>query len=234
VAANGVESRPWVVSRDDLDAIALGAGLLGSGGGGPPELGKLLVIEALRRTRPITIMPESMVDAAFLVVAVAQVGTPMVFGERLARGTEPSGAVRALEAHLGRQAGAIMCDEIGGTNSMTPLLAAAYLELPVVDGDAMGRALPRLHMNALSIYAEGPIPCAFCDDEGNTVIVPGTRDRAVGARHNRGDGGSELHCSARAARRDTPAGHHPRQLHSRTSYRPGPTRGGGATKTCRA
>ncbi|MGH2391372.1 MAG: DUF917 domain-containing protein [Chloroflexota bacterium] len=183
--AEEAESPPWTVSADDLDTVALGAGVLGSGGGGPPELGKLLVMEALRRPGPITIVPESTLDPASLVVAVAQVGTPMVFNERLAQGTEPGRAVRALEAHLGVRAGAVMCDEIGGTNSMTPLLAAAYLGLPVVDADTMGRAFPGLNMNTLSIYAERPVPCAFCDDEGNTVIVPGTLDTSATERLGR-------------------------------------------------
>jgi DUF917 family protein len=185
VADDETANRPWVVSGDDLDAIALGAGILGSGGGGPPELGKLLVLEALRRCEPITIVPLNSLPEATLVVAVAQVGTPMVFLERLAQGSEPARAVRALEAHLGIRAGAVMCDEIGGTNSMTPLLAAAHLGLPVVDADAMGRAFPSLNMNTISIYAEKPVPCAFSDDESNTVIVPGTLDAEVTERVGR-------------------------------------------------
>jgi len=168
--------QPWVLSTADLDAIALGAGVLGSGGGGPAELAKLLVLEALRHTDPITIVPVESQEDTPLVVAVAQVGTPLVFSERLGRGTEPSRAVQALEAHLGARAGALMCDELGGMNSMMPLLAAAHLRLPVLDADAMGRAFPDLYMDTLSIYAEEPVPCAFCDDEGNTAILPGTRD----------------------------------------------------------
>ena len=185
MAGDEVASLPWIVSDDDLEAIALGAGVLGSGGGGPPELGKLLVLEALRHSDPITIVPAASLEATALVVAVAQVGTPMVFMERLAQGTEPGRAVRALEAHLGSRAGAVMCDEIGGTNSMTPLLAAAHLGLPVVDADAMGRAFPSLNMNTISIYAGKPVPCAFCDDEGNTVIVPGTLDSSATERVGR-------------------------------------------------
>ncbi|HXT35649.1 MAG TPA: DUF917 domain-containing protein [Chloroflexota bacterium] len=168
--------QPWVLTPADLDAIALGAGVLGSGGGGPAELAKLLVLEALRHTDPITIVPMESQEDTPLVVAVAQVGTPMVFSERLGRGTEPSRAVQALEAHLGARAGALMCDELGGLNSMMPLLAAAHLRLPVLDADAMGRAFPDLYMDTLSIYAEEPVPCAFCDDEGNIAILPGARD----------------------------------------------------------
>jgi hypothetical protein len=176
MTAEDLPRQPWVLTPADLDAIALGAGVLGSGGGGPAELGKLLVLEALRHTDPITIVPVESQEDTPLVVAVAQIGTPMVFGERLGRGTEPSDAVRALEAHLGARAGALMCDELGGLNSMTPLLAAAHLRLPVLDADAMGRAFPDLYMDTLSMYAEDPVPCAFCDDEGNIAILPGARD----------------------------------------------------------
>jgi uncharacterized protein len=185
VAGDDMEPRSWTMSDDDLEDIALGAGLLGSGGGGPTELGRLLVSQALHMRGGITIVPLSSLEPSILIVAVAQVGTPMVFLERLAQGTEPGRAVRALEAHLGVRADAIMCDEIGGTNSMTPLLAAAHLGLPVVDADAMGRAFPGLNMNALSIYAEEPVPSAFCDDEGNTVLIPGTGDPSATERIGR-------------------------------------------------
>lgn len=175
----------WQVSTDDLDAIALGAGVLGCGGGGPTYLGKLIAREALLAGRPITILPLEAVDPKALVIAVAQVGTPVVFYERLARGSEPGHAYRALETHLGEPAAAVVCDEIGGTNSMTPLWAAANLGVPVLDADAMGRAFPDLYMDTICIYGHGVAPCTFCDDEGNVSVLPATSDHHATERLGR-------------------------------------------------
>ena len=46
------------------------------------------------------------------------------------------------ELHLG----AVLCFEIGGINNIIPLTVAAALDLPVIDGDGMGRAFPSLQV----------------------------------------------------------------------------------------
>ena len=40
----------------------------------------------------------------------------------------------------------VLCAEVGGMNSLEPLLVSAILGLPVVDGDGMGRAFPMLQV----------------------------------------------------------------------------------------
>jgi DUF917 family protein len=77
----------------------------------------------------------------------------------------------ALERHLGEKARAVVCGEIGGANSMTPLIVAAQRGLPVVDADPMGRAFPELQMDTFSINGISTSPAALCDDKGNTVIL---------------------------------------------------------------
>jgi DUF917 family protein len=173
------------LSPADVEAIALGAGVLGSGGGGDPYLSALLVQEALRRGERIRLIAPEAVLPGGLVIAVAQVGAPVVMQERLARGTEAGEAFAALETHLGERAVAVACYEIGGTNSVTPLLVAANLNIPVLDADAMGRAFPDLYMDTLSIYGAAGVPCALCDDVGNLTILPATRDAAATERLGR-------------------------------------------------
>jgi DUF917 family protein len=173
------------LSPADVEAIALGAGVLGSGGGGDAYLSALLVREALRRGERIRLIAPEAVPPGGLVIAVAQVGAPVVMQEKLARGTEGGEAFAALETHLGERAVAVACDEIGGTNSMTPLLVAANLDIPVLDADAMGRAFPDLYMDTLSIYGAAGVPCALCDDAGNLTILPASRDAAATERLGR-------------------------------------------------
>ena len=61
---------------------------------------------------------------------------------------------------------ALISAEVGGSNSIEPILAAAYAGLPVVDGDGMGRAFPEVQMSTFFIYGLDPSPGAIADDKG--------------------------------------------------------------------
>ena len=65
---------------------------------------------------------------------------------------------------------ALISAEVGGSNSIEPILAAAYAGLPVVDGDGMGRAFPEVQMSTFFIYGLDPSPGAIADDKGNVVV----------------------------------------------------------------
>ena len=40
----------------------------------------------------------------------------------------------------------VLCVEVGGINSLEPLLVSGKIGLPAVDADGMGRAFPMLHV----------------------------------------------------------------------------------------
>ena len=65
---------------------------------------------------------------------------------------------------------ALISAEVGGSNSIEPILTAAYAGLPVVDGDGMGRAFPEMQMSTFFIYGLDPSPGAIADDKGNVVV----------------------------------------------------------------
>ena len=60
--------------------------------------------------------------------------------------------------------------EIGGLNALLPLVSGAALGLPVVDGDLMGRAFPRLPQTVLAIAGIGAGPIALVGASGETVV----------------------------------------------------------------
>lgn len=154
-----------------LDDIARGAGILGSGGGGDPYIGRLLAQQAIRAYGPVTVVDIAEVPADATVVAVSSMGAPAVSVERIPAGTEEVTALRALEAFLGRPATHLMPVEIGGLNSMTPFIAAARTGLPIVDGDAMGRAFPEAQMVLPALIGVSVTPMAVADDKGNTLVI---------------------------------------------------------------
>lgn len=170
------ERGAWSVTAEDVALIARGAAVLGSGGGGDPYLGQLLALDAVRRGEAITIIPPDRLDDDALVIAIGQIGTSTVFAERLARGGETDLAIATLERYLNKRAAAVMCYEIGGINSMVPLVVGALRGLPVVNADIMGRAFPELQMTTLDMYGAPPAPVALCDDRGNVTIVAATED----------------------------------------------------------
>ena len=65
----------------------------------------------------------------------------------------------------------IVCFEIGGLNSMEPLLASADLGIPVLDADGMGRAFPEMQMTTININGRPSYPAAISDDKGRNDIV---------------------------------------------------------------
>lgn len=58
----------WTLRTADLDDLARGAALLGTGGGGDPFVGKMLVTQALGEAGEITILdPEELDDDAWVI-----------------------------------------------------------------------------------------------------------------------------------------------------------------------
>lgn len=160
----------WELKAEHLADLARGATLLGTGGGGDPYIGRMLV-ERVLGDGSITILdPDEVADDLF-VIPTAQMGAPTVMVEKIPAGTEPTAALRALEEHLGRSAQATMPIECGGINSMIPLIVAAETGLPVVDADGMGRAFPELSMETFAVYGVHGSPLALAGERGEKVII---------------------------------------------------------------
>ncbi len=159
------------VTLADTRAIAIGAGILGTGGGGSTYLNRLRLDNEIRqRGRNVAIVQADDVPDDALVCAVGGMGAPTVSNEKLQAGHEIATAVRALEDHLRRKIYAIVIGEIGGGNAIGPMVAALQCGLPVVDGDGMGRAFPELDMDTFMIYGVSPAPFVLADSHGNVAI----------------------------------------------------------------
>lgn len=160
----------WTIDADALESIAIGAGILGTGGGGNPYLGKLSARRLLRSGKRIDVVSLDEVDDDWKVVTVGGMGAPTITIEKIARGTETYEALRALESYVGEKIDAIIPAEIGGGNSIEPMIAAAQAGIPVIDADGMGRAFPTMPMITYFIYGLSCYPCAVCDEKGNKIV----------------------------------------------------------------
>ncbi|TDV48863.1 DUF917 domain-containing protein [Actinophytocola oryzae] len=159
------------VGTEEIADIARGAGILGTGGGGDPYIGRLLAETAIERHGPVTLVTVDEVAPDAVVVPVAMLGAPTVSQEKLPNGTETLAALRALEEATGVEATHLVPIEIGGMNSLIPLALAAETGLPVVDGDAMGRAFPEAQMVLPTLAGIPTSPMAVADDKGNTLVL---------------------------------------------------------------
>lgn len=159
------------ITVTDLDDIALGAAVLGTGGGGDPYIGKLLARSAMKDALPVALLDPSELGDDDLVVPTAMMGAPTVMVEKIPSGNEIITAIHALGDFLGKKVVATMPMEAGGVNSMIPFAVAAGEGLPVVDADGMGRAFPELQMVTPTIWGIGATPMAIADDKGNSAIL---------------------------------------------------------------
>ncbi len=166
----------WEISEQDLAPLSIGAGILGTGGGGNPYLGYLRARQHVRAGSRIEVIDPTEVRDTDLLVSTGGMGSPVISYEKIAQGEEETNAVRALEEYQGRRFDAIAPFEMGGGNSMAPLVVAANLGIPVVDGDGMGRAFPELQMITYLIYGGEPSPSAVADERNNRVVFPSVRD----------------------------------------------------------
>jgi len=160
----------WTLREEDLRPLAIGAALLGTGGGGNPYVGLLRCRELLRKGASVRILPLDALPDDALVGEVGGIGAPVVGIEKIEEGGECYRALRAVEDVVGARVSATISAEIGGANAMEPIIAAAMAGLPVIDGDGMGRAFPEVQMTTFFIYGAKAAPAAIADDKGNVVV----------------------------------------------------------------
>ncbi|MDH2424995.1 DUF917 domain-containing protein [Sphaerisporangium sp. TRM90804] len=175
----------FTLTEQGLRDLAEGAAVLGTGGGGDPHIGRLLVQQQLRAGREVRVIGVDELPGDALVVPSAMMGAPTVFIEKLPSGRGNIAALRALEARLGRAAAATMPTESGGLNSMIPLLLGAQLGLPVVDADGMGRAFPELQMETWNVYGVPGSPMAIASDHGDHCVIDTGQDNLLMERRAR-------------------------------------------------
>jgi len=156
---------------ESIDALAIGAWILGTGGGGSPYLAQLNLTNLYKQGKTCRlIQPEELRDDD-LVAVVSQMGAPLVGQERLIDPATLARAVCLMEEFIGQKFTAIMAVEIGGGNALSPFLAAALLDLPVVDADAMGRAYPEAQNTSFAIGNLKMYPLSLVDCRDNESIV---------------------------------------------------------------
>jgi len=174
-----------LLSLEDIESLAVGAWILGTGGGGSPHLGLLNMRQLYAHGKRIRLMPPEALDDGDSVAVVSNQGAPLVGQERLTDSRNVARAVALMEEITGNHFRAIMSLEIGGGNSIQLLMAAAHLDRPVVDADCMGRVYPEAQMTSFAVGGLQPYPLTSVDPRGGESevlrVTHGDCANAVGA-----------------------------------------------------
>ncbi|MBI4561574.1 MAG: DUF917 domain-containing protein [Candidatus Rokubacteria bacterium] len=171
----------------DVKDLIRGLTLLGTGGGGRPDVGLDALLPHVEAGRPISwIPPEALADDAW-VCSVFGMGSiapavPLTVEQRIGLGypaewvvSKPMvRAVEELQAYTGREISAIVPFELGAGNTATPMDAAIRLGVAIIDGDCAGRAIPELCQTTAALAGIRFTPGAVADPWGNVLIVKET------------------------------------------------------------
>src|SRR5712672_1292432 len=159
------------ITADDIESLAVGAWILGTGGGGNPYLPLLNMRALYREGYRVQLMDASDLADDDWVGVVANMGAPLVGQERLTDSRTLARAVALMEEHTGHHFAGLMSMEIGSANGVRSLMAAAHLKRPVIDSDMMGRAYPEAQMTSVAVGDLAPCPLTTVDVRGLESVV---------------------------------------------------------------
>ncbi|MEA2481783.1 MAG: uncharacterized protein QOJ07_3705 [Thermoleophilaceae bacterium] len=164
------------IDASNLEPIARGCALLAAGGGGAPELTRVMAECATAEHGPVSVVSLDDLDDDALVMPCGLVGAPTIATERLWSGDEGRVLVEAVEQLHTSPVAALLPFQIGGAGGLLAVAWAARLRLPVVDADGMGRTFPRLTQQAMRLAGVPASPVALTDGRGNGIVLHAVDD----------------------------------------------------------
>jgi DUF917 family protein len=186
--------RRMIKTIEDVEDLIRGLTLMGTGGGGRPDMGMDYLIPHIREGKTITLTPPEAIPDEAWTCSVFGMGSiapqeKLSASEREALGyrdwfvAKPMvEAVRELEAYTGYRIEALIPFELGAGNTTAPIDAALRLGVMVIDGDYAGRAIPELAQTTPAIHGLTFEPGTICDPWGNVLIMKRAASLAVAER----------------------------------------------------
>lgn len=149
------------VSEEELECIILGGAFLGGGGGGSISEAEKFKEYILNKTEKIVVKRYDEIENKEEGAIVALMGAPSKNkGKKDIDFTAPNRAFQRLEKYKNTEFSFILPVEIGAVNTIVPFAVAADLNIPVIDGDGAGRAVPQLEITTYAQAGISPSPAA--------------------------------------------------------------------------
>ena len=202
-----------LVTEQDCEDFVVGCLFMGTGGGGDPAEGLDLLRDALHAGLELGwVSAESIEDDTLTVTtfgngsiapedpaAISALRKSLYLGEPARFEDTMQQAVIALGDFLDAPVGCIVAAELGASNCPAPIVTGARLDIPVVDGDYSGRAVPDEMGSTPFIHGVMSHPFASVDLWGNVAIVTETANPYMFERVAKMLGIAGIHGNAIAA-----------------------------------
>ena len=163
-----------IENKDAIDNLVVGTTILGTGGGGNPETGRKTLENDLEVGRKLRVVDLDEISDDALIVSPYYIGSiaPGVKANKQVTISDPFAvALESVERHFKRKVAATVASELGGGNTAAALHVASGLNIPIVDGDLLGRAGPELHQSTAHIFDASMAPSAVVSETGNLVFI---------------------------------------------------------------
>jgi DUF917 family protein len=154
----------------ELRDIVIGAGLLGAGGGGSAAEGMKLVDRVLEYGEAVKLATPEELPASSWGAVIAGVGSPKSSLSRV-RSVSPTMALDLLANEVHKEFSFVIPFELGAGNSLNPMLAAIQKDIPMVDGDPCGRAVPEIHMTTFYLGGIPVTPLALATEDKILAVI---------------------------------------------------------------
>ncbi|ORY25549.1 putative hydantoinase [Naematelia encephala] len=179
----------WWLSELDLDFLAIGSYILGCGGGGDPQICRLALKVVLRSGAKIRVIDLDSLKPEALLGWGGHMGSPEVGSERLLGNEYADACHELLEFLKIEKLDGLVAVEIGGNNGLMNLIIGASnaMDIPVIDGDFMGRAYPTGWQTTPNVFdkssrGENILPACIASGNGNVMFMTKAQtDRMIDA-----------------------------------------------------
>jgi len=158
----------------EVEYLVYGAAIFGTGGGGDPEKGLKLLLEDLRNGRKLRLIDLKELSDNDLIVCPYFCGTIAPTSQKHANIVYADPIVESfkkIEKILGEKVSAVATTELGGFNTAVALHVASVMDIPLVDGDYVGRAAPELLQSTANIFGVPLLPSVIATSTGNLIII---------------------------------------------------------------
>ena len=163
-----------ILNEKDVKHLVLGAAVLGTGGGGDPKKGLDTLLNDLRQGRKFKIASLAEIADDDLIVCPYFCGSiaPIKKKPKKVVFKDPmTEAFKKLEERLAAKISATVAVELGGSNTAIPLHVASIMNIPLIDGDYIGRAAPELLQSTANIFDVPLLPSVMVTEPGDILVL---------------------------------------------------------------
>ncbi len=169
----------YVFKREDIDDFLEGLTIFGTGGGGEPEWGRVILNNEFVKGRPMKLVdPEDVEEDAFVCsggIMGSVKSLDNLSYEQITESWEKFfplvEAIKTLEKLKGKKVDYLIPFEVGGLNTPVIMAAASRLGIPMINADGNGRSAPETQMISFIGHGVSLYPMPLVDRKNNVTVV---------------------------------------------------------------